>query len=133
MTQLSFPSGQTIDFGNRSKDEILEKINTYKKTNPELFVVGEEQKPVTINSESSAVEESSQNITESPEQEISNLTYETFVDDSSEGQARFQDAKKVLELFDAVPEEPEYSKNPTKAKQQKKRIQTNCFRRSART
>ena len=119
MTQIRFPSGDIIDFGDRAESEIKQLSSNLKTQRPELFVVGEEQKPVTINSESSAVEESSQNITESPEQEISNLTYETFVDDSSEGQARFQDAKKVLELFDAVPEEPEYSKNPTKAKQQK--------------
>ena len=38
MTQLSFPSGLTIDFGDRSREEILEKINTYKKTNPDLFI-----------------------------------------------------------------------------------------------
>ncbi len=38
MTQLTMPSGEIIDFGDLTEDQIVESLNVMKDSNPELFV-----------------------------------------------------------------------------------------------
>ena len=38
MTQLTMPSGEIIDFGDLTEDQIVESLNIMKDSNPELFV-----------------------------------------------------------------------------------------------
>jgi hypothetical protein len=37
MTQIQFPSGETVDFGDVSDDQIKQSITVLRQKNPELF------------------------------------------------------------------------------------------------